>query len=139
MNKELRKLNRKELLEILLEQTKRIEELENEVEELKEKVESKKIIFKNAGSLADASLQLSGIFTVAQEAAEIYLTNIKELKEKEEIKLNKMLKETERKCKKREKEADKFIHNIESEIKKLTKENPEVKDKISGLRKGKTK
>lgn len=133
MNKELRKLNRKELLEILLEQTKRIEELENEIEELKEKVESKKIIFKNAGSLADASLQLSGIFTVAQEAAEIYLTNIKELK------LNKMLKETERKCKKREKEADKFIHNIESEIKKLTKENPEVKDKISDLRKGKTK
>ena len=82
LNKELKKLNRKELLEILLEQTKRIEELETEVDNLKNKLESKKVIFKNAGSLADASLQLSGIFNVAQEAAEIYLNNIKDLKEK---------------------------------------------------------
>ena len=37
LNKELKKLNRKELLEILLEQTKRIEELETEVDNLKNK------------------------------------------------------------------------------------------------------
>ena len=67
MNKELKKMSRKELLEILLEQAKRIEELENKIEKLNEKLESKKVIFKNAGSLADASLQLSGIFNVAQE------------------------------------------------------------------------
>ena len=32
MNKELKKMSRKELLEILLEQAKRIEELENKIE-----------------------------------------------------------------------------------------------------------
>ncbi len=139
MNKELKKMSRKELLEILLEQTKRIEELENKIEKLTEKLESKKIIFKNAGSLADASLQLSGIFNVAQEAAEIYLNNIKELNEKGEKELeektNKMLKDTERKCKRREKEANEFIHNVELEVKNIVKQNPEIKEKVESFRK----
>lgn len=139
MNKELKKMSRKELLEILLEQAKRIEELENKIEKLNEKLESKKVIFKNAGSLADASLQLSGIFNVAQEAAEIYLNNIKELKEKGEKELeektNKMLKDTERKCKKREKEANELRRNVELEVKNIVKQNPEIKEKVEDLRK----
>ena len=143
MNKELKKMSRKELLEILLEQAKRIEELENKIEKLNEKLESKKVIFKNAGSLADASLQLSGIFNVAQEAAEIYLNNIKELKEKGEKELeektNKMLKDTERKCKKREKEANELLRNVEIEIKNIVKKNPEIKEKVEDLRKFKGK
>ena len=80
-SKELKKMSRKDMLEILLEQTKRIRELEDELEKANEKLESKKVVFKNAGSLADAALQLSGIFNTAQEAATIYLSNIKELKE----------------------------------------------------------
>lgn len=139
MNKELKKLNRKELLELLLEQTKRIEELENEIDNLNKKLESKKVIFKNAGSLADAALQLSGIFSVAQEAADIYLSNIKDLKEKEEKEIenlkNKMLKEAARKCKKREKEADEFVQNVELEVKNIVKENPEIKSKVEDFRK----
>ena len=139
MNKELKKMSRKELLEILLEQAKRIEELENKIEKLNEKLESKKVIFKNAGSLADASLQLSGIFNVAQEAAEIYLNNIKELKEKGEKELeektNKMLKDTERKCKKREKEANELLRNVELEVKNIVKQNPKKKEKVEDLRK----
>ena len=139
MNKELKKLNRKELLELLLEQTKRIEELENEIDNLNKKLESKKVIFKNAGSLADAALQLSGIFSVAQEAADIYLSNIKDLKEKEQKEIenlkNKILKETARKCKKREKEANEFVQNVELEVKNIVKENPEIKSKVEDLRK----
>ena len=139
MNKELKKLSRKELLELLLEQTKRIEELENEIDNLNKKLESKKVIFKNAGSLADAALQLSGIFSVAQEAADIYLSNIKDLKEKEEKEIenlkNKMLKEAARKCKKREKEANEFVQNVELGVKNIVKENPEIKSKVEDLRK----
>ena len=139
MNKELKKLSRKELLELLLEQTKRIEELENEIDNLNKKLESKKVIFKNAGSLADAALQLSGIFSVAHEAADIYLSNIKDLKEKEEKEIenlkNKMLKEAARKCKKREKEANEFVQNVELEVKNIVKENPEIKSKVEDLRK----
>lgn len=140
-SKELKKMSRKDMLVILLEQTKRIRELEDELEKANEKLESKKVIFKNAGSLADAALQLSGIFNTAQEAATIYLSNIKELKEKSEEDIeklrNKMLRDTERKCKKREKEANEYIHKIELEVKNIVKENPSLKEKVQDLKKQK--
>ena len=44
-NKELKKLGRKELLEIILEQVKRIENLEKELQVANEKIESKRIMF----------------------------------------------------------------------------------------------
>lgn len=140
-SKELKKMSRKDMLVILLEQTKRIRELEDELEKANEKVEAKKVILKNAGSLADAALQLSGIFNTAQEAATIYLSNIKELKEKSEEDIeklkNKMLRDTERKCKKREKEANEYIHKIELEVKNIVKENPSLKEKVQDLKKQK--
>ena len=140
-SKELKKMSRKDMLVILLEQTKRIRELEDELKKANEKLESKKVVFKNAGSLADAALQLSGIFNTAQEAATIYLSNIKELKEKSEEDIeklrNKMLRDTERKCKKREKEANEYIHKIELEVKNIVKENPSLKEKVQDLKKTK--
>lgn len=140
-SKELKKMSRKDMLVILLEQTKRIRELEDELEKANEKLESKKVVFKNAGSLADAALQLSGIFNTAQEAATLYLSNIKELKEKSEEDIeklrNKMLRDTERKCKKREKEANEYIHKIELEVKNIVKENPSLKEKVQDLKKQK--
>lgn len=67
--KELKKLNREELLELLLEQTQRNDELERQLNE-------KKIAIENAGSIAEASLALSKVFEAAQEAADTYLANI---------------------------------------------------------------
>ena len=72
----LRKLNRKALLEILLEQAKRIEELEVELEKVKKELSDKKVQIKNVGSLAEASLQLSEIFKAADEAVAIHMKNI---------------------------------------------------------------
>ena len=61
-NNELKGLSRKELLEILLEQTKRIEELEVLLKESEKKIESKRISLEQTGSLAEAALKLSDIF-----------------------------------------------------------------------------
>ena len=74
-NKELRKLNRRELLEILLEQARRIEALEVEIEKEKLKVDSKKISVDETGTLAEASLKLSGVFKAADDAFELYMKN----------------------------------------------------------------
>ena len=106
MNKELKKLSRKELLEILLEQTKRIEELEVKLEESEKKLESKKVSLSETGTLAEAALKLSDIFKSADEAINIYKLNIEEAAKKEEKKLKKenkeakeqLLAETEQKC-----------------------------------------
>ena len=46
-----------------------------------------------------------------------------------------MLKDTERKCKKREKEANELLRNVELEVKNIVKQNPEIKEKVEDLRK----
>lgn len=76
--KELKKLNRSELLELLLEQCRRNEQLEQELEETKKQLESKQLTISECGSLAEASLALTGIFNEAQKAADLYLENIRE-------------------------------------------------------------
>lgn len=74
---ELKKLNRRELLEILLEQGREIERLQAELKEAEEKLRDRELKISNAGSLAEASLSLNGVFEAAQAAADQYLENIR--------------------------------------------------------------
>lgn len=76
-NVNLKKLSRKALLEILLDTTKRVEELEEELRKAKEELADREIKIKNAGSIAEAALELNHIFEAAQKAADDYLENIK--------------------------------------------------------------
>ena len=78
-DKELKKLNRLELLEILVKQQERIEELERQLASANERLEDRQIIIMEAGSLAEASLELTKIFSAAQEAADLYLENYKNM------------------------------------------------------------
>lgn len=75
--KELKKLRRVELLEMLIEQTRRADALEDEVAELQEKLAAKELDIENAGSLADAAIKLNEVFAAADAAAQQYLLNIK--------------------------------------------------------------
>ena len=76
--KELRKLNRRELLEIILGQTKYIEQLEEEIECLKKKLDERRVFIEESGTLAEASLKLSEVFKAADDAIAIYVNNVKE-------------------------------------------------------------
>ena len=76
-DKELRKLRRGELLEMLLEQTKENERLKKQLADLKAQLENREIILKRSGSIAEAALKLNGVFEAAQKAADQYLENIK--------------------------------------------------------------
>ena len=75
--KELKRLTRAELLEMLLEQTKKNDALSEELNAVKAKLASKEIAIANSGSLADAALAVSGIMESAQRAADLYLENLK--------------------------------------------------------------
>ena len=148
-NNELKSLSRKELLEILLEQTKRIEDLERKLEDSNRKIESKKIYIEETGTLAEAALKLSDIFKDADEAIAIYKLNIeeslkieekrfkkecKEIKDKiiadtegkyikkleqTSIECEKKEQETKEKCKKIEEESAKRVKGLEKQIKDL--------------------
>lgn len=75
--KELKKLNRYQLLEMIILQTEQIADLEKQLENTRKLLEKQQIQAAQAGSIAEAALQLSGIFEAAQSAADIYLANIK--------------------------------------------------------------
>ncbi len=80
-DKELKKLTRIELLELLLEQSKEVDTLQKELADIKSKLCDKNILIENAGSIAEAALKLNGVFETAQAAAEQYLENVKRASE----------------------------------------------------------
>lgn len=75
-DKELRKLNRRELLEILVSQQKEIDRLRSELHQAKEDLQDRRIAIEKAGSLAEASVAVTNLFEEAQKAADIYLQNV---------------------------------------------------------------
>ncbi|MCD7778662.1 MAG: DNA repair protein [Clostridiales bacterium] len=80
-DKNLKKLKREELLELLLEQTKYSEELERQLAAAKKALEKRELTILESGSIAEASLRLNEIFEKAQAAADQYLLNVKNLSE----------------------------------------------------------
>ena len=78
--KELKKLKRADLLEMLIEQSKEVESLKNRVTELEKQLSDKEIRIQESGSLAEAALRLSGIFEAADAAAKQYLYNLEQRK-----------------------------------------------------------
>lgn len=75
--KELRRLRRVDLLEMLVAQSRENEELKARLREAEKELASRKIAIKESGSIAEAALRLNGIFEAAQQAAEQYLENIR--------------------------------------------------------------
>ena len=84
--KELLKLKKSELLEIMLAQSKEIDSLREQLAEAEEKLASRRIAIKESGSIAEASLKLTQIFEEAQKAADLYVDNVKRRARMEEKK-----------------------------------------------------
>lgn len=72
----LRKLSRLEILELFLKQSEELEKTKEELRLAKLELEERKIVIAESGSIAEAALKLSGIFEVAQKAADDYLHNL---------------------------------------------------------------
>ena len=75
--KELKKLNRYELLEMLIAQSKKVSRLEKELEEARAELERREIAIDSSGSMAEAALKLNGIFEDADRAAQQYMDSVK--------------------------------------------------------------
>lgn len=77
--KDLKKLKRGDLLEILVEVSEENDRLRQENTELRKKLEEKILIMNKAGSIAEASLRLNKVFDAVQEAADQYLSSIRSI------------------------------------------------------------
>lgn len=104
---ELRRLSRTDLLELLLSQRKENDKLRSMLEQAEARLRDRTIQIDNAGSIAEASLQLSGIFSAAQESCECYLDNIRQLSERQNIICQQMEAETKERCDRMVAEAEK--------------------------------
>lgn len=78
-DKEMRRLRRSELLELLLEQMQENDRLKEELKQKDEELRNRQIIISESGSIAEAALALNGVFEAAQAAAQQYLENVQRL------------------------------------------------------------
>ena len=97
-DRQLRKLNRTDLLKLLLEEKKESEALRKQLQEMQLQLECKQLNLNQSGSLAEAALKLSGIFEAAETACQYYTENIRNLSGRQEEICRKMEQETREKC-----------------------------------------
>ena len=84
-SKELKHLRRSELLEMLIAHMEENEKQGKLLEGAENALRSRQIDIENAGSIAEASLQLNGVFEAAQSAAEQYLENVRRMEEQQNL------------------------------------------------------
>lgn len=111
--KELRKLNRAELQDIVTEQNIVIAKLQDRVEELELALRDRTIKIDEAGSIADAAVQINGVFEATQNAAKQYLDNIESLNKRCEAICAQRDQESIMICAQREEETKAKCHNLE--------------------------
>lgn len=110
--KELKKLSRADLLELLLLQTRESERLQAELDEARAKLDDRTLRVTKAGNLAKATLEINGVMEAAQEAAAQYLENVRRIEEETRRKSGLLLEELQSKieaAEQREAEARKLI------------------------------
>ena len=140
MEKDLKKLSRADLLEMLIEQSTEVQALRERLAAAESALQKKELTIERAGSIAEASLQLNGIFEAAQAACEQYTENIRLLSQRQNDvcaqmerdareRTSALLSETMRNCEKME--TDARIRCAEM-ISKAKAESQSYWDEVSG-------
>ncbi len=97
IGKELKKLNRRELVDIIYQLKKNEQEQQERIITLGKALQEKRIRVSFAGSIAEAATDITKIFSVAQETADLYLQEIAALKAETEAKCDDMIQDAKKK------------------------------------------
>lgn len=73
--KDLRRLSKTELLELLVEQGRENIALRERLEKAEAELAERRLLLEESGSIAEAALKLSGVFEAAQRAIDLYREN----------------------------------------------------------------
>lgn len=130
-DKELRRLHRSELLEMLISLTEENRKLNDLLEQTRSQLRDRQIIIENAGSLAEAALSLSGIFQTADAAAQQYLESVRQLTAQQEEACRAILSQAEQKAAEIKQEALSYSQKVYTEanadqVKSLSKTTAEA-------------
>lgn len=94
-DKEFKKLSRAQLIDIIYQLQLQIEQLKEQKLELEEKLADKRLRLSNAGSIAEAALEINDCFRSAQKAAEQYLNEMQAIREETEAQRQRILSEAQ--------------------------------------------
>ena len=128
-DKELKKLSRAELLELLLIQTRESESLRRQLDASEQELKNREIRIREAGSLANAAMEINGVLFSAQKAAQQYLDNIARMEEETRSRCQQMLEEAMDEAERIRKEAAESVHKMEQIIDPET-ELPEPEEEV---------
>lgn len=120
--KELKRLSRSELLEMLIGQMEENERLKTALEQARKKAESRQIAIDRAGSIAEAALALNSVFDAAEEAAAQYLENIRRLSGSQEAVCRQMEEDARAKARAICAEADEYSRKTRGEANQYKKQ-----------------
>ena len=120
---EMKKLSRKELLQLAAEESAQIRILQEHLEIAENELHKREININEAGSIAEASMKLSNVFEAAQAACRLYTDNIQRLSERQESICAEIEKETKEK-------AAAYEAEVISRCERLEKDTKEACEKL---------
>lgn len=119
VKKEMKKLSRADLLEIIYEMKKNEENLQSMLTTAQDELKKREIMIDNAGSIAEASLALNDVFGAAQRAVDTYVTSIQA-----------HYASMEEKCAEAEAERQKLLDAAQIQADKIVKEAEQKSSKM---------
>ena len=125
-DKDLRRLSRAELLDILYEQRKRYEDSLAENQALRQQLEDRTLRIASAGSIAEAAIQVNGVFEAAQAAADQYLASVKAATAEMMQKTDEAQRQRETILQDAKQQADKIVQDAQAQADKILAEAAQV-------------
>ena len=122
-DKEFKRLSRSQLIDIIYQYQLQVDKLTKQNQALKRKLADKRLRLRNAGNIADAALEINDCFRSAQNAAEQYLNEIKEIRKETEAERQRILAEAQAEAAIIIASAKKTQGDYDSAIKEMSKED----------------
>ena len=139
-DRELRLLRRGELIEIIYQYEKQAEKLAAENARLAAELEDRRVRIREAGSIAQAALSLSGVFEAADRAAVQYLEETQAMRAETEEQARQVLAEARRQAeeivRRGEREAAELRRKSEDEYLAMRRQIWETLQTFENLREG---
>lgn len=114
-DRELRKLSRTDLLEMLVDVNEELARVKQQLEVAEEKLNSRQILIDKAGSIAEAALQLIGVFETTGTADAQPVDNMQRFREQQEEMCRKIEWECREKARRRLEEVERRCMQMEAE------------------------
>jgi len=115
--KEIRRLSRADLLEMLIEQSTELEALREKYAQAEEKLGKRELEMQQVGTLAEAALRFNGVFDAADAAAQEYMEAVRVRMETQRLLCDELERESQEMAQQLERETLRRCGKLEEETK----------------------